>query len=145
MSDIKEFLTNDHKACDEAFAAMEDAVAAKSSDAETLYENFSNDLVNHFSMEEIVLFPMLAQESSEASSATKAMEMEHEQMRSLLSKMRKAVESMDKESFFSLSETLMILMQQHNMKEEQLLYTLAQQHLGEDADHIIRQMRSVAY
>ncbi len=145
MSDIKEFLTNDHKACDEAFAAMEDAVAAKSSDAEKLYENFSNDLVNHFSMEEIVLFPMLAQESSEANGATKAMEMEHEQMRTLLSKMRKAVESMDKESFFSLSETLMILMQQHNMKEEQILYTLAQQHLGEDADHIIRQMRSVAY
>lgn len=145
MSDIKEFLTNDHRACDEAFAAMEDAVAAKSSDAEKLYENFSNDLANHFSMEEIVLFPMLGQVSSEASSATKAMEMEHEQMRSLLSKMRKAVEEMDKENFFSLSETLMILMQQHNMKEEQLLYTLAQQHLAEDADHIIRQMRSVVY
>jgi len=145
MSDIKEFLTSDHRACDEAFAAMEDAVAAKSSDASQLYENFSNDLANHFSMEEIVLFPMLGQVSSEASSATKAMEMEHEQMRSLLSKMRKAVEEMDKENFFSLSETLMILMQQHNMKEEQLLYTLAQQHLAEDADHIIRQMRSVVY
>lgn len=145
MSDIKEFLTNDHRACDEAFAAMEDAVAAKSSDAERLYENFSNDLANHFSMEEIVLFPMLGQAHSEANAITKAMEMEHEQMRTLLSKMRKAVESMDKESFFSLSETLMILMQQHNMKEEQLLYALAQQHLGEDADHIIRQMRSVAY
>ncbi|MDK9692921.1 MAG: hemerythrin domain-containing protein [Sulfurimonas sp.] len=145
MSDIKEFLTNDHKACDEAFAAMEDAVAAKSSDAERLYENFSNDLINHFSMEEIVLFPMLGQANSAASGTTKAMEMEHEQMRSLLSKMRKAIESMDKESFFSLSETLMILMQQHNMKEEQLLYALAQQHLGEDADHIIRQMRSVIY
>ena len=145
MSDIKEFLTNDHKACDEAFAAMEDAVAAKSSDAEKLYENFSNDLTNHFSMEEIVLFPMLGQANREANGATKAMEMEHEQMRTLLSKMRKAVESMDKESFFSLSETLMILMQQHNMKEEQLLYTLAQQHLGEDADHIIRQMQSVIY
>ena len=105
---------------------MEDAVAAKSSDAEKLYENFSNDLANHFSIEEIVLFPMLGQANSEAKGATKAMEMEHEQMRSLLSKMRKAVESMDKESFFSLSETLMILMQQHNMKEEQLLYTLAQ-------------------
>ena len=124
---------------------MEDAVAAKSSDAERLYENFSNDLANHFSMEEIVLFPMLGQANSETSGATKAMEMEHEQMRILLSKMRKAVESMDKESFFSLSETLMILMQQHNMKEEQILYTLAQQHLGEDADHIIRQMRSVIY
>jgi len=105
---------------------MEDAVAIKSSYASQLYENFSNDLANHFSMEEIVLFPMLEQANSETSGATKAIEMEQEQMRSLLSKMRKAVEGMDKESFFSLSETLMILMQQHNMKEEQLLYTLAQ-------------------
>ncbi|MDD2652496.1 MAG: hemerythrin domain-containing protein [Sulfurimonas sp.] len=145
MSDIKEFLTNDHRACDEEFALLEEAVAAKNSDAPKLYEKFSSDLTNHFSMEEIVLFPMLGQASSVAGGAIKAMEMEHEQMRTLLSKMRKAVESMDKESFFSLSETLMILMQQHNMKEEQLLYTLAEQHLGEDADHIVRQMRSVAY
>ena len=145
MSNIKEFLTTDHMACDEAFAAMEDAIAAKSSDAAKLYEKFSNDLVNHFSMEEIVLFPMLEQATSTASEAVRAMEMEHEQMRLLLSKMSKAVENMDKESFFSISETLMILMQQHNIKEEQLLYTLAQNHLGEDADHIIRQMRSVVY
>lgn len=145
MMDIKEFLTTDHRACDEAFAAMEDALGAKSGDTPKLYEKFSNDLVNHFSMEEIVLFPMLEQATSTASEAVRAMEMEHEQMRSLLSKMRKAVENMDKESFFSISETLMILMQQHNIKEEQLLYTLAQNHLGEDADHIIRQMRSVVY
>jgi len=145
MMDIKEFLTTDHMACDEAFTAMEDALGAKSGDIPKLYEKFSNDLVNHFSMEEIVLFPMLEQATSTASEAVRAMEMEHEQMRSLLSKMRKAVESMDKESFFSISETLMILMQQHNIKEEQLLYTLAQNHLGEDADHIIRQMRSVVY
>ena len=143
MSDIKEFLTNDHRACDEAFAAMEDAVAAKSSDASQLYENFSNDLANHFSMEEIVLFPMLGQASSEANGATKAMEMEHEQMRSLLSKMRKAVEEMDKENFFSLSETLMILMQQHNMKEEQMLYAMADVHLASLVPQVIENMKAI--
>lgn len=145
MSNIKEFLTNDHRECDETFAQMEDAVANNSDDALLKFEKFYDDLNNHFSMEEIVLFQALAQVSDIANNPAKLMEMEHEQMRRLLAKMQKAVETMDKESFFSLSETLMILMQQHNMKEEQLLYTLAQQHLGEDADHIIRQMRSVAY
>jgi hemerythrin-like domain-containing protein len=73
------------------------------------------------------------------------MEMEHEQMRELLSKMRNALEQKDKYKFFSASETLMILMQQHNMKEEQILYTLAQQHLEDDAEHLVSRMRSVVY
>lgn len=145
MSNIKEFLTNDHRECDEAFAKMEDAVANNSDDALLKFEKFYDDLNNHFSMEEIVLFQALEQVSDVASNPSKIMEMEHEQMRELLSKMRKALEEKNRDKFFSASETLMILMQQHNMKEEQILYTLAQQHLQDDTDHIISRMRSVVY
>ena len=145
MSNIKEFLTNDHRECDEMFAEMEDAVARDSDDALLKFEKFYDDLNNHFSMEEIVLFQALAQVSAIENNPAKLMEMEHEQMRELLSKMRKALEQKDKDRFFSASETLMILMQQHNMKEEQILYTLAQQHLEDDAEHLISRMRSVVY
>jgi hemerythrin-like domain-containing protein len=145
MSNIKEFLTNDHRECDEAFAEMEDAVAGNSDDTLLKFEKFYDDLNNHFSMEEIVLFQALAQVSAIENNPAKLMEMEHEQMRELLSKMRKALEQKDKEKFFSASETLMILMQQHNMKEEQILYTLAQRHLEDDAEHLISRMRSVVY
>lgn len=145
MSNIKEFLTNDHRECDETFAQMEDAVANNSDDALLKFEKFYDDLNNHFSMEEIVLFQALVQVSDIANNPAKLMEMEHEQMRELLSKMRNALEQKDKDKFFSASETLMILMQQHNMKEEQILYNLAQQHLEDDAEHIISRMRSVVY
>ncbi|MDD5158042.1 hemerythrin domain-containing protein [Sulfurimonas sp.] len=145
MSNIKEFLTNDHRECDETFAEMEDAVASNSDNALLKFEKFYDDLSNHFSMEEIVLFQALAQVSAIENNPAKLMEMEHEQMRELLSKMRKALEQKDKEKFFSVSETLMILMQQHNMKEEQMLYTLAQRHLEDDAEHLISRMRSVVY
>ena len=145
MSNIKEFLTNDHRECDEMFAEMEDAVASNSDNALLKFENFYDDLNNHFSMEEIVLFQALVQVSDIENNPAKLMEMEHEQMRELLSKMRKALEQKDKERFFSASETLMILMQQHNMKEEQILYTLAQRHLEDDAEHLISRMRSVVY
>jgi hemerythrin-like domain-containing protein len=37
----------------------------------------------------------------------------------------------------------MILLQQHNMKEEQMLYTMAQQHLSADADRIVEMMDSL--
>lgn len=145
MSNIKEFLTNDHKKCDEVFAQMEDAVANNSDDALLKFEKFYDDLNNHFSMEEIVLFQALVQANNIVNNPTKLMEMEHEQMRELLSKMRNAIEEKNRDKFFSASETLMILMQQHNIKEEQILYTLAEQHLSDDADHLISRMRSVVY
>ncbi|HUH41584.1 MAG TPA: hemerythrin domain-containing protein [Sulfurimonas sp.] len=143
MSNIKDFMTQSHRDCDEIFAQMEDAVAAKSDEAVVKFEEFADALTNHFKMEEMVLFPAFEEASGMREGPTQVMVMEHEQMRELLSKMSRAIE--DKDKFFGLSETLMILMQQHNMKEEQMLYTMIQERLEDDADHIISRMRTVAY
>lgn len=144
MSNIKDFMTQDHRDCDEIFAQMEDAVASKSNEALLKFESFQDALTNHFKMEEMVLFPMFEQKTGMSQGPTQVMVMEHEQMRELLSKMANALEQNNKDKFFGLSETLMILMQQHNMKEEQMLYTMIQQHLGDEADHIISRMRTIA-
>jgi len=145
MSNIKEFMTQDHKDCDEIFAQMEEAVSNKSDEAIAKFEAFFDSLTNHFKMEEMVLFPQFEQASGMSQGPTQVMVMEHEQMRELLSRMANALQEKDNDKFFGLSETLMILMQQHNMKEEQMLYTMIQQHLGEDGDHLISRMRTVAY
>lgn len=145
MSSIKDFMTQDHKECDESFAQMEDAVASKSADALAKFEEFADALTNHFKMEEMVLFPAFERKTGMTQGPTQVMVMEHEQMRELLSKMSGAIEENNNDKFFGLSETLMILMQQHNMKEEQMLYVMAEQHLSDDADHIISQMRTIAY
>ena len=141
MSSIKDFLTQDHRDCDEIFSQMEEAVANKSSDAIAKFEAFHDALTNHFKMEETVAFPEFEAKTGMTQGPTQVMMMEHEQMRGLLSQMVEALGAKDDDKFFGLSETLMILMQQHNMKEEQMLYTMIQQHLGSDADHIITQMR----
>ena len=143
MSNIKEFMSQDHERCDEIFAQMEEAVGNKSDEALVKFEEFQDALTNHFKMEEMVLFPQFEQASGMTQGPTQVMVMEHEQMRELISKMLKAVESNDNDKFFGLSETLMILMQQHNMKEVQMLYTMIQQHLGDDADHIMSRMRTL--
>ena len=143
MSNIKDFMTQDHKECDEIFAQMEDVVANKSDEALSKFEEFQDALTNHFKMEEMVLFPMFEQKMGISQGPTQVMVMEHEQMRKLLSEMEDAIEANDNDKFFSLSETLMILMQQHNMKEEQMLYTMIQEQLGDDADHIISRMRAI--
>jgi hemerythrin-like domain-containing protein len=54
-----------------------------------------------------------------------------------------AIHDNNKNKFFGTSETLMILLQQHNMKEEQMLYPMAQQHLSGESDHIINMMNSL--
>ncbi len=144
MSNIKDFMTQDHKKCDDIFAQMEDVVANKSDEAISKFEEFQDALTNHFKMEEMVLFPMFEQKTRMSEGPTQVMVIEHEQMRKLLSDMDEAIESDDNDKFFSLSETLMILMQQHNMKEEQMLYAMIQEHLGDESDHIISRMRAIA-
>jgi len=144
MSNIKDFMTQDHRDCDEIFSQMEEAVANNSDDAIAKFEEFYDALTNHFKMEEMVLFPQFEQKTGMTQGPTQVMVMEHEQMRGLLSQMVEAIGAKDDDKFFGLSETLMILMQQHNMKEEQMLYTMIQQHLGADADHLITQMRTAA-
>ena len=37
----------------------------------------------------------------------------------------------------------MILLQQHNMKEEQMLYPMAQQHLSGESDRVVDMMKSL--
>jgi len=74
---------------------------------------------------------------------TQMMRQEHQQLRSLMTQIGEAIENEDKNKFFGLTETMMIMLQQHNMKEEQMLYSMAQQHLSEDADRIIMMMESI--
>jgi len=143
MASIKEFLTQDHRACDEAFAQMEESVAQKSHDAIAKFEGFHAAMMHHFDMEEKVMFPAFEEKTGMTQGPTQVMRMEHEQMRKLMTQMVEAIGTNDTNKFFGLSETLMILMQQHNMKEEQMLYTMAQQHLGADADVLIKEMEAV--
>jgi len=143
MSTIKEYLTADHSRCDELFASMEDAVAKDINSSESAFNEFSDNTERHFQMEERVMFLEFEQKTGMTEGPTAMMRHEHTQMRNLLKDMKAAIEAKAKDKFFGSSETLMILMQQHNMKEEQMLYTMAQQHLSAESDRIIDMMQSM--
>ncbi len=143
MSTIKGFLSEDHGRCDELFAKMEDAVTQSIENAKEAYDAFAEATERHFQMEERVMFLEFEQKTGMTQGPTAIMRHEHIQMRNLLAEMGKAIEAKDKDKFFGNSETLMILMQQHNMKEEQMLYTMAQQHLSAESDRIVDMMQSM--
>jgi len=143
VSSIKEYLTNDHRRCDDVFAKMEERANSSLGDAKEITEKFIADMERHFQREERVMFPEFETKTGMLNGPTEMMRQEHAQMRNLMNQMLLAIENGDKDKFFGLSETLMILLQQHNMKEEQMLYTLAQQHLSADAQRIVEMMDSL--
>ena len=143
MNNIKEYLTNDHRRCDDVFAEMEEKASSSLSDAKELTQEFIADMEHHFQLEERVVFPEFEAKTGMLNGPTEMMRQEHSQMRNLMQQFLEAIENDDKDKFFGLSETLMILLQQHNMKEEQMLYSMMQQHLSAEAEHIIEMMDSL--
>ena len=145
MSILSTFMRDDHRSCDEQFANMENAVADENwSEASTKFEEFATDLLHHFEIEEQVMFPAFEARSASAHcNPTPVMLMEHTQMRGITDEMRTKLDSKDKDGFFGSSETLMMLMQQHNMKEEQMMYPMIDEAMGAESDMLLDSMKEL--
>ena len=140
MTTINLFMAAHHKECDDLFASSEASIAGGDWDKGIAqWQDFAAELETHFAREESILFPQFEAATGSMGGPTQMMRMEHEQMRSLVNEINKAADSKDAEQFLGLSETLMITMQQHNMKEEQMLYPMID-HSMPDSAEIIEQM-----
>ena len=145
MHTILDFMGSDHRACDNLFASAEAAVAQKNWDsARDLFGQFMTAMTYHFTMEETLLFPAFESHTGMSAGPTQVMRMEHTQMRDLLQGMQDAVAAANQDGFLGLSETLNMLMQQHNLKEENMLYPMADRVLGDERESLIRDMEASA-
>lgn len=145
MQSITETLSADHRRCDEIFTEMEALISRDEWErGGTCFGAFNDAMEHHFSMEEKVLFPDFEQRSGGGSAGpTHVMRMEHAQMRELFADMRASVEGQERDAFLGMSETLLVIMQQHNAKEEQMLYRMADQILGDRVSDVIDRMAAV--
>ncbi len=133
METVLDYLARDHRRCDALFAQAEEAVSrGRWQEAEALGQRFFDAMARHLGMEEDVLFPAFEQATGMTRGPTQVMRMEHEEMRRLFKAMKEALEGRKAERFLGLAETLLILMQQHNAKEEQVLYPMADRALGSE-------------
>ena len=143
MTTITETMTTDHRHCDGLFAEAETLIANGAwEQGVRKFAEFRKTTEHHFALEEELFFPDFEQRTGQTMGPTRMMRMEHAQMRQLFSELADAVEKRDKESCLGLSETLMMLMQQHNMKEEQVLYRMMDQVYGEEVNDLLRQAGS---
>ena len=144
MATIAEFLATEHRRCDESFTTTEEA--AQTGDlarCRANFRQFQTAMEHHFQKEETLLFPAFEQASGNAMGPTRVMRLEHRQMREALAEMDSALASGDLEEFLGQAETLLILMQQHNIKEEQILYPMCDRFLGDAAGSVIQVMRDL--
>ncbi len=138
MASIETFMAQDHKACDERFAQAEAAVGAGDwATARSEFEAFHKAMAHHFEMEESVLFSAFEDRTGMSGGPTMVMREEHEQMRGVLATLAEAVAAQDADEYLGQAETLNVLMQQHNLKEEQVLYRMMDEHLAGEAEALL--------
>jgi len=140
---IATYMTDDHERCDRLLAACEQAVPGGdwTRVAEQASE-LSKALIGHFDMEEQVLFPELVAVSPWASGPTGMMTMEHGQMRGLVEELNEAVGDQDADACLGILETLHLVIQQHNSKEEGILYPMAEENLGDQTPDILSRLQA---
>ncbi|MCW8935655.1 MAG: hemerythrin domain-containing protein [Gammaproteobacteria bacterium] len=142
MISISDVMTADHKLCDDFYASAELYVSKNDWDqANSAAKEFINCMLFHFQHEEEVLFPEFEEVSGMRHGPTEMMRHEHEQMRSLMTELEKALESKNQDRYLGLSETLLIYMQQHNMKEEQILYPMIDRDCAENSEQLTNAIR----
>jgi hemerythrin-like domain-containing protein len=131
MNSLTQPLHDHHKHCDELFAEAEEAAHAKRwpSCRET-FRRFRGEIEAHFATEEEVLFPAFEAAAGMSAGPSQVMRFEHAQMRDLMAQMEQAVTNQDSGAFAGAAETLLVLMQQHNMKEENILYPMCERTLS---------------
>jgi hemerythrin-like domain-containing protein len=133
MQAISEPFTQHHKTCDEAWAQAEEAAhQGKWPDASAALGRFLSGMRAHLATEEETLFPAFEAATGMVGGPPAVMRMEHEQMRGLFEDLESAAKKQDAKAFSGAAETLLILMQQHNMKEENILYPMCDRVLAGD-------------
>lgn len=144
MENIVNYLTDEHRACDSLYAHLEEAIVDRNEEETKTYcNNFINSMETHLKKEEDILFPAFENATGNQMGPTQVMRMEHTQIRELLRQIREKVTENNTKQVTGILETLMILLQQHNMKEEQMLYPMADKALSANASELLDLMKKL--
>jgi uncharacterized protein (DUF2249 family) len=145
MTTIRRHLTDDHRRCDQFFNECQEAIARRDwPQASERYAQFRRALDHHFAMEEQVLFPAFEQATGHSSGPTAVMRYEHTQMRNVAEEVAAAIAAQDADAALGLIDSFLILMEQHNLKEENVLYLLTEQTLGDIQAEVLARMAAIA-
>ncbi len=141
---IYNFMERDHARCDQLYADGEAAILDNNMAlGKELLASFDLCMRRHFAMEELFFFPAFEERTGMTQGPTSVMRMEHEQMRQVLGQMKTALAVDDSETVLGAGETILILLQQHNTKEENMLYPMGDGHISDIAEAMLKKMQLI--
>lgn len=144
MTILRGLMADDHRRCDDLFAAAERAAVENDwPGAGKAFGSFVEALERHLSAEESELFPAFEAATGMTMGPTQMMRLEHQEMRALAVEIAEAIARRDDDAYRGLAETLLIMMQQHNLKEENILYPMCEQSLAAGAEALAGRMKSL--
>jgi DUF438 domain-containing protein len=144
MPSLSNFLTQDHRHCDDLLALSETLLSSGDiGRAHEALDNFVAAMNLHFEAEETRLFPAFENKTGMTSGPTQVMRHEHQQMRALMAAAVDALKADEIDEYQGQVETLLIMMQQHNLKEENILYPMCDRHLSEDLPDLLHTLKSL--
>jgi hemerythrin-like domain-containing protein len=107
------------------------------------FGQFRSAMLAHFDSEENTLFPSFEAKTGLRMGPTQVMRMEHVQLRGLMDDSLAALQAANGEDYLGLADTLVIMMRQHNMKEENMLYPMCDQHLSAELPAVLERLAMV--
>lgn len=142
MTSLQQFMGGDHRHCDDFFYAAEEAARAGNIDAcRTAFAAFDQAVRQHLDAEEQLLFPRFEDATGMRMGPTVVMRGEHDEFRALLLQMIRQLDASDLDGFLGNADTFLILMQQHNLKEENVLYPMMDQALVAQREQLINELQ----
>ncbi|MGF1761167.1 hemerythrin domain-containing protein [Photobacterium sagamiensis] len=142
MAIIKNFMTEHHRNCDHLLVEAEGPLAEGNwAEFSNKWNQFEAETLHHFDLEEEILFPEFEAKTGMTSGPTMVMRQEHTMVRALFSQMQQAISEKASDRAMGIVESTMLLIQQHNMKEEQMLYPMSDAHLA-NGEELVAQMKA---
>jgi hemerythrin-like domain-containing protein len=143
FTSIMQIMESHHKHCDSTYVHAENVLGEGKNDlGMELMRSFIWNMELHFAREETILFPAFEEQTGMTTSGpTQVMRMEHEQIRGVLKEISDCLNEGNVQRIFDLSEAMLILIAQHNSKEENVLYPIIDKYLGQEADDIARKLQ----
>lgn len=136
------YLSADHRRLDAIVLEVQRAATGAPADAAAAFGRFAEGLDRHIRAEEEVLFPAFEDATGMLAGPTQVMRNEHAEMRRLLSEVSSALGAGDGPAALRTLHALVGLLAEHNMKEETILYPMADRSLR-NASEVMDRMRSV--
>lgn len=145
MEKLSIYCAKDHARCDAMYQAVLARVTARDwQQAALCFAGFAQALMRHMAMEETVLFTAVEQVTGTRAGPIQVLRVEHQQLRGILQRLAGAIAQCRLTDFADHADTFRIMLQQHSLKEDGMLYPLADRVLQARHAELIGQMTAFA-